>query len=1008
MDTPFETLDAAVTREPVSGATQGYGPRDDASRELTNGATMGRYVVLRRVGAGAMGTVYLGYDPELDRRVALKLLRGGSSPRRRTALLREAQALAKLTHPNVVAVYDVGEHDGRVYVAMEFIEGVTLRTWLQASERSWREALDMLRLAGRGLQAAHAQQLIHRDFKPDNVMVSDDGQVRVMDFGLARPKSGASADDSGGEDVSQSSSLLTEATAGRLAGTPAYMAPEQTLAENLSPAVDQFAFCVSMWEAVCRERPFAGDSYAELYSQTSQGRLRPPPPHAGMPRWLKRVLVRGLAPDPKDRWPSMADLLAALDRGRRRWRWQVALGVLAVLAGAAGALVSRQQRKAEADQALVAACEAEGAAIDEVWNEGARQRLRSGLLSTGAGFAAHSVELLLPRLDEYRDAWSAGRDEACRHGTIERDWDAELQDRSAWCFEDRRLQREATVDQITTSGPEAARRAVRLASYLDPVHACLDPKLLRRLPMPPPEIRDEIRSIRKALSESDGLRHAGKFTDALAVAQPARERAEALKWPPILASARFIEGRCLMAAGQSAGAEATLTQAYFEARDAGSSEVAFRAARSLMIALTNLERYHEAEIWSRHADGLASELDDPSGLDAAEGHYLRIAIYRGMGDQAAAAREGELAVRMRTTALGAEHPITAAAMRNLAIAYLDLARPREALDLLEGASAIWEDAVGPQHPYIGALAMLRGETLFALGQVDDARAHAEQALALHEEVLSPQHPTLSENLDTLGKIYAASGRLDEAQQVQQRALANRRALAGTGHRATATGLLNMSIVDRKRGRYELAAARCSEALEILQIFLEPGHPDIAMAMEYAADVDADTGHYDRALQRRLEALAEREMARGPDDRQLMVPLVRLGDTYRRVGASAEARQAYGRALAIDDRDADPTDDAGVAALTGLAQLALDAQEPATALAFGERAVRRLRRARTGPRTAGAAHFVLARALRATDPQGTDARARGLAQHALREHTIAYDEAGRAAVDAWLNPTPDAK
>ncbi|MCA9715618.1 MAG: serine/threonine protein kinase, partial [Myxococcales bacterium] len=247
-------------------------PVDRASRgaALARGDVVGRYVVLSTLGAGAMGVVYAAHDPELDRKVALKLLspgaardRAASSIEARTRLVREAQALAKLSHPNVIAVHDVGEHDGGVWLAMEFVEGVTLTEWL-ARRRGWREVLEVLRAAGRGLAAAHEAKLLHRDFKPDNVMVGRDGRTRVMDLGLARVIEGAdeetlelSVSDALGDDARADSAALTTTVtrAGALLGTPSYMSPEQFKGQGADTRSDVFSFCVTLWEALYGERP---------------------------------------------------------------------------------------------------------------------------------------------------------------------------------------------------------------------------------------------------------------------------------------------------------------------------------------------------------------------------------------------------------------------------------------------------------------------------------------------------------------------------------------------------------------------------------------------------------------------------------------------------------------------------------------------------------------------------------------------------------------------------------
>ncbi|MEM6992042.1 MAG: serine/threonine-protein kinase [Myxococcota bacterium] len=344
-----ETLDAGVPAagEPAADR-RGYARRGTARSTLVEGTHMGRYVIERPLGWGTMGTVYVAYDPDLDRRVALKLLRGGTSRDRRRALLGEARALAKLTHPNVVAVYDVGQHDGQIYVAMELVEGTTLRAWLDERPRHWRDVVDTFVLAGRGLRAAHARGLVHRDFKPDNVMVSADGRVRVMDFGLA---SGGGCADLDGRDEALGTAPGRQPTARpvRVAGTPAYMAPEHALLRDIRPAVDQFSFCVSLWEGVAGRRPFGGDCCCALLANVIAGRVRPPTSGGAMPPWLRRALRRGLRATAADRWPSMDALLDVLERRRRRRRWHLLPGLLSVaalpaslLAGPESATTARQ------------------------------------------------------------------------------------------------------------------------------------------------------------------------------------------------------------------------------------------------------------------------------------------------------------------------------------------------------------------------------------------------------------------------------------------------------------------------------------------------------------------------------------------------------------------------------------------------------------------------------------------------------------------------------------------
>ena len=302
---------------------------------------VGRYTVLRKLGSGGMGVVYAAFDESLDRKVAIKVLRDRTSdPEGQGRLLREAQALARLSHPNVVGVHDVGTTaDGQIYIAMEFITGVTLRGWLDEQPRARAEILRVFAQAGHGLAAAHAVGLIHRDFKPDNVMVGNDGRVCVFDFGLARSaserESGERPNFSPRASVKRLVSSMT--LAGTILGTPAYMAPEQHDGARTDARTDIFSFCVALYEALYGERPFAGQTYGELVASVRSGQVRPAPLGAQVPSWLRQILVRGLHPVPEDRWNDMPDLLAALaaDPAVARARAFKLLGFAALIAALA-------------------------------------------------------------------------------------------------------------------------------------------------------------------------------------------------------------------------------------------------------------------------------------------------------------------------------------------------------------------------------------------------------------------------------------------------------------------------------------------------------------------------------------------------------------------------------------------------------------------------------------------------------------------------------------------------
>jgi serine/threonine protein kinase len=297
---------------------------------------IGRYTIVRKLGEGGMGIVFAGYDEQLDRKVAIKLLRRRYQDRvARLRLEREGQALARLSHPNVVQIYELGEHQGSLFVAMEFVVGETLRARLAtSSDRDWRAIAEILCQAGAGLAAAHAAGLVHRDFKPDNVIVGADGRVRVLDFGLVRA-AGGRTDEPDDSNVDELDATRTLTRSGAIMGTPSYMAPEQFHAGSCDALTDQFAYCVVAFEGLFGRRPFVGDSLAALTERVVNGAIEPIPDGSRVPARLRAAILRGLSVDPSERWPDMPTLLAELDRaldpGRRRRRLGWAAGVVAVI-----------------------------------------------------------------------------------------------------------------------------------------------------------------------------------------------------------------------------------------------------------------------------------------------------------------------------------------------------------------------------------------------------------------------------------------------------------------------------------------------------------------------------------------------------------------------------------------------------------------------------------------------------------------------------------------------------
>ncbi|MCB9568280.1 MAG: serine/threonine protein kinase [Myxococcales bacterium] len=361
----------SLPEDPALIETRASVPPPPAVKRPEAPARIGRFVVLRHLGAGGMGQVFLAYDEALDRKVALKLLRAADWDEGRARLRREAQAMARVAHPNVVPIFEVGEHAGQVFLAMEYVVGVTLKEWAEAAPRGWREIVGVYLQAARGLQAAHAVDVVHRDFKPENALVSSDVdgvRVRVLDFGLAALPAPSDMNTESDAEGSLDAPAAFATVAGTVMGTPAYMAPEQHRGRPADARADVFALAVTLFAALWGERPFAGATRRELLAAIEAGEIRPPAPGSDAPPELHAILRRGLAADPDARWPTMealADALAGLvaldhddasDRRRgQRLRAFAALGavVLASLVLLAELRLPRELRSSVAGQTAV-------------------------------------------------------------------------------------------------------------------------------------------------------------------------------------------------------------------------------------------------------------------------------------------------------------------------------------------------------------------------------------------------------------------------------------------------------------------------------------------------------------------------------------------------------------------------------------------------------------------------------------------------------------------------------
>jgi hypothetical protein len=441
-----------------------------------------RFVVVDKIGAGGMGVVLMAYDPKLDRRVAIKLLHPSrtSDPEAQDRMLREAQALAKLSHPNVVQIYDVGTHADQVYLAMEFVEGDTLEAWLRREPRPrWREIVDMFVAAGEGLAAAHAAGLVHRDFKPHNALVGKDGRVRVLDFGLVRVHR-LDEVHARTEATPIAAGAAWHTRTGDVLGTPAFMAPEQFLGEPGDERTDQYNFCASLFRGLWDVRPHPGDDVREIMDAALAGTIVARPSDSDVPAEIEAAVLRGLAREPADRHPSLAALLAVL-RGRpTRGRW-LPWAVAAAIGVAAVAVIANS---GDDGPPALQRCLAASRAARTGWTE-RHADIQRAFAATKLGYASDSFARLDAHVEDWLAHWQASHEQACRaaHGTATQTT-AMLDVRIA-CLERARTQLDATADVLATADADVVRRTQQLADSLPDVARCDDVEALVAA-VPPP------------------------------------------------------------------------------------------------------------------------------------------------------------------------------------------------------------------------------------------------------------------------------------------------------------------------------------------------------------------------------------------------------------------------------------------------------------------------------------------------------------------------------------------
>jgi tetratricopeptide (TPR) repeat protein len=638
----------------------------------------------------------------------------------KTRMIREAQALARLSHPNVVAIHDVGVAGPHIFLAMEFVEGKTLKEWLAAKPRSWRQILEVFLAAGEGLAAAHAVGITHRDFMPDIVVVGADGRVRAMDFGLAHAHHETKKREvplGDGDSPSAIKRAITQP--GAMLGTPAYMSPEALYGKPTDFRSDEFSFRAALYEALYGVRSFAGETPAGIAAEMELGRLQPPPRNTPVPRRVQLLLARGLELDPAKRFQTLRALLIQLGRRKSAVRRQaIAALSLATVAAAAliVALITHRERTrcADVEQRLAG-----------VWYPHTKQSIREALMASGKPWASTAWRDVETRLDAYSRRWVELRRVACetRAGENDEALGQHLVFLSR-CLAD--LQ--AVSKLLAPPEPELAERMVATASALPPLDACA--AVAPHRPARGPEHEEALAQLASVKASLDAARYA----EALGGAEQLATAASGSGDRATLAEARLLAASAKARLGDARAADLAMEEAMLLASSTLDEELEARAWVE-RVGIAAMAGSPDAERWVRFARAAVARAGSLRELEASLANNVGVLAYlQGHYDDAVVAHEQ--ALKLRAALLGEQHP-----------------------------------QVARTHSNLGAA--LRGQ-----GRLDAAAGEYRRALAIEEAVLDPTHPAVAETLNNLANVLQQQGDLPAAKEAHERALKIKEAAFG--------------------------------------------------------------------------------------------------------------------------------------------------------------------------------------------------------------------------------------
>jgi tetratricopeptide (TPR) repeat protein len=851
-----------------------------AEQPLAPGRSLGRFVLLQEVGRGSVGRVMAAWDPVLNRKVALKVLRREVLPTGEKAyalLMREAQALARLTHPNVVAVHDAGTDGAVTWLAMEFVEGTTLSQWLAQGPRSVAEVVAQFRAAGQALAQAHRVGLLHRDFKPSNVLVGSDGRLRVTDFGLAA----LAREVEGAPHAPLPFALDTSLTeTGAMVGTPAYLAPESWEGAPASAASDQFSFSVALFEAVTGARPFTGETVVERLASVREG-PRWPERSAKLSRRLRAAIDRGLKFDPKERFDSMDAFgreLALLERRRSFRTLGLGLATLLGLAGLLGGVLWERNRSRCADL---------WQQLTHVWDAPMRARLAEDCATLEKPQLCASLSSVL---DGWTARWLEARESTCRQeartGTPQR---AQIS-----CLEEQRRLLAALLADLHGADLATLRKAPEALGSLPSPSICSSE--LKAARESNPALSEPLMAARSALvlgNLASAESKAQKILEQFARASAPRAEAEAVG---LLAEVQFQRGNFPQA-------EAGFREAILKGERANADKVCAVAwTRLAHVVGVSLRRHDEGLMLVEMAEAVAEGRGDAG--DRAELALTRGDILRKKGALSQALARAAVAKTALAAAYGEADWRVGKAENLQGMVLLDLNHPAEAEHAFEQAEAHCLHLLGASHPLALGARDNRGIALRNQRKFEQAEQVAREVLDLRLQT-TPEHPSVAASYVNLGRVLHDRGKLEEALAAYREALRRKEAAFGPEHVEVAMALNNLAGVLAEQHRAQDGLQLHERALAIRLRALGPDHLDVAMSLVNLGHSNQELRQFRPAIDRYQRALAIEEKALGKDDPTLAEELTGIGECSLELHQPAAAVAVLERAVAL--REAHPED-----------------------------------------------------------------------------------------------------